>query len=146
MFYASTVTSMVASSMYNPNLINMVDALIEAPMMIIDVPKVFYQSRFQDFAIWLFRERGLLPLALYRNAEASQSAHTGDFLDQSTPTHDFVYTAPSGSKTLLVKSDRIIVAATGMANGRPTEVGTSGMQSTLRKAIQNVMGADAVRS
>eukprot|EP00437_Effrenium_voratum_P014679 CAMPEP_0181455574 /NCGR_PEP_ID=MMETSP1110-20121109/30828_1 /TAXON_ID=174948 /ORGANISM="Symbiodinium sp., Strain CCMP421" /LENGTH=756 /DNA_ID=CAMNT_0023579963 /DNA_START=75 /DNA_END=2342 /DNA_ORIENTATION=+ len=140
-FYASTVTSMVASSMYNPNLINMVDALIEAPMMIIDVPKVFYQSRFQDFAIWLFRERGLLPLALYRNAEASQSAHTGDFLDQSTPTHDFVYTAPSGSKTLLVKSDRIIVAATGMANGRPTEVGTSGMQSTLRKAIQNVMGA-----
>jgi len=145
-FYASTVTSMVASSMYNPNLINMVDALIEAPMMIIDVPKVFYQSRFQDFAIWLFRERGLLPLALYRSAEASQSAHTGDFLDQSTPTHDFVYTAPSGSRTLLVRSDRIIVAATGMANGRPTEIGTSGMQSTLKKAIQNVAGADAVGS
>jgi len=144
-FYASTVTSMVASSMYNPNLINMVDALIEAPMMIIDVPKVFYQSRFQDFAIWLFRERGLLPLALYRSAEASQSAHTGDFLDQSTPTHDFVYTAPSGSRTLLVRSDRIIVAATGMANGRPTEIGTSGMQSTLKKAIQNVAG-DAVGS
>ena len=58
--------------MYNPNLITMVDALMEAPMLMIEVPKVFFQSRYNDFALWLMRERGLLALALYRSAEASQ--------------------------------------------------------------------------
>jgi len=145
-FFTSAIASMVASSMYNPNLISMVESLIEAPMMMIEVPKVFYQSRYQDFAIWLLRERGLIALALFRSAEASKSAHTGDYLDQTTPTHNFVYTAPSGSKTLLVKSDRVIVSAIGTAHGRPTEIGTSGMKSQLKKAMQNVIGHDAVRS
>ncbi|CAL1127983.1 unnamed protein product [Cladocopium goreaui] len=86
---------------YNPNLVTMVDALMEAPMLMLEVPKVFYQARYSDFAIWLLRERGLMVLALYRSAEASQSAHTGGFLDMATPTHDFVYTCPPGTKTLL---------------------------------------------
>lgn len=139
-FFASVATAIVASSMYNPNLVPMVDSLIEAPMLMIEVPKVFYQSRYSDFVLWLLRERSLLALALYRSAEASQSAHTGDFLDQATPTHDFVYTCPPGSKTLLVKSDRVIVSATATENSKPTDVGTTGMKQRMKKAIENIYG------
>ncbi|CAJ1407266.1 unnamed protein product [Effrenium voratum] len=139
-FFSAAATTMVASSMYNPNLITLIDALIEAPMFMIDVPKVFYQSRYQDLAIWLLRDRGLLALALYRSAEASQSAHTGDFLDQATPTHDFVYTCPDGSKTVVVKSDRIIVTSIGVAMTKPTEMGTQGMKNKMKKALENIYG------
>lgn len=145
-FYSSVVTSIVASSMYNPNLVTMVDALMEAPMLMLEVPKVFYQARYSDFAVWLLRERGLMVLALYRSAEASQSAHTGGFLDMATPTHDFVYTCPPGTKTLLVKSDRVIVTASGGADTLPTEVGTSGMRARMKKAMEHVYGNDLTAS
>ena len=39
---------MVASSMYNPNLITMVDALMEAPMLMIEVPKALLFFAFGD--------------------------------------------------------------------------------------------------
>lgn len=145
-FYSSVVTSIVASSMYNPNLVTMVDALMEAPMLMLEVPQVFYQARYSDFAVWLLRERGLMVLALYRSAEASQSAHTGGFLDMATPTHDFVYTCPPGTKTLLVKSDRVIVTASGGADTVPTEVGTSGMRARMKKAMEHVYGNDLTAS
>jgi len=145
-FHPSAVASMVANSVYNPTLIAMVDALIESPMMLVDVPKVWFQCRYSDFAIWLLRERELLALGLYRNAEASQSAHTGDYLDDTAPTHWFVYTAPPGSKTLLVKTDQVIATAVGTRNSQPTKIGSLKQQQAMEKAIKHVYADSNKRS
>eukprot|EP00441_Pelagodinium_beii_P047351 CAMPEP_0197621842 /NCGR_PEP_ID=MMETSP1338-20131121/2280_1 /TAXON_ID=43686 ORGANISM="Pelagodinium beii, Strain RCC1491" /NCGR_SAMPLE_ID=MMETSP1338 /ASSEMBLY_ACC=CAM_ASM_000754 /LENGTH=1182 /DNA_ID=CAMNT_0043191393 /DNA_START=58 /DNA_END=3606 /DNA_ORIENTATION=- len=137
-FHPSAVASMVANSMYNPSLITMVDALIQSPIMLVDVPKVWETARYHDFSIWLLRERSLMPLGIYRSAEASQAAHTGDYLDDSQPTHHFVYTAPPGSKTMLVRTDRIIVVAVGTKNSRPTGIGNHRHQAALKQAMTAV--------
>lgn len=137
-FHPSTVASMVANSLYNPSLISMVDSLIQSPILLIDVPKAWEAARYQEFAIWLVRERQLMPLGMYRSAEASQASHTGDYLDDSQPTHYFVYTAPPGEKTLLVRTDRVIVVGVGTKNSRPTDIGSSKQRAALQKALRVV--------
>eukprot|EP00933_Yihiella_yeosuensis_P055175 TRINITY_DN5387_c0_g1_i1.p1 TRINITY_DN5387_c0_g1~~TRINITY_DN5387_c0_g1_i1.p1 ORF type:complete len:329 (-),score=28.95 TRINITY_DN5387_c0_g1_i1:145-1131(-) len=70
-FHPSALTSMVANSLYNPTLISMVDALIEAPMFVIDVPRAWEHSRYIDWVLWLMRERNLMSMALIRTANGA---------------------------------------------------------------------------
>ena len=127
---------MVANSMYNPTLVSLVDAMIECPMMLIEVPKAWNGCKYQDFVLWLLRERELLAFALYRSANGSQSAHTGDFLDVTLPSHHFVYTAPPGGITVLVNTDRVVVTARDIKDWVPTKIGTERQQAKLAKAVQ----------
>eukprot|EP00930_Biecheleria_cincta_P056569 TRINITY_DN42655_c0_g1_i1.p1 TRINITY_DN42655_c0_g1~~TRINITY_DN42655_c0_g1_i1.p1 ORF type:complete len:1205 (+),score=181.91 TRINITY_DN42655_c0_g1_i1:147-3617(+) len=135
-FHPSAVASMVANSLHNPTLISLVDAMIECPMMLIEVPKAWHGSKYQDFVLWLLRERELLAFALYRSANGSQSAHTGDYLDVTLPSHYFVYTAPPGNHTVLVNTDRVVVTARDRKDWVPTKIGSERQQAKLAKAIK----------
>eukprot|EP00442_Polarella_glacialis_P051490 CAMPEP_0115059344 /NCGR_PEP_ID=MMETSP0227-20121206/6858_1 /TAXON_ID=89957 /ORGANISM="Polarella glacialis, Strain CCMP 1383" /LENGTH=1201 /DNA_ID=CAMNT_0002444441 /DNA_START=71 /DNA_END=3676 /DNA_ORIENTATION=- len=117
-FHASAVSSMVANSLYNPTLVHMVDALVESPMMLIDVPKA--------------------AVGLYRSAEASKAAYTGDHLDRSAPTHFFVFTAPPGG-TFVVTTDRVIVIGLGVKD----QILGQGKKSPMRaftRSLTRAMG------
>lgn len=117
MYHHSFVSSMVANSMHSSSLVTIVEALIEAPMFMLDVPEAWEKSKYMDFSLWLMRDRGLLALGIYRSALAAKAAKTGESLPNlATPTHHFMLTSPHGTKTILIKSDRILVVACGLKN------------------------------
>ncbi|CAK0844835.1 unnamed protein product [Prorocentrum cordatum] len=110
-FTSSFVTSLMASTLYNPSILVMVDALMRAPMMVLHVPFGFTQRTYGEFCFWLLSDRNILALGLYRSATAAEADATGKPVDETKPTHHFVYTAPQAFATRLVKTDQVIALA-----------------------------------
>jgi hypothetical protein len=110
-FIASSMTAIVANTLYNPGLVTLIDALIQAPILLLPLPAQWERRSYADLCVWLLRRRNLLALGLYRSATASDACATGMPLDESIPTHHYMFTAPPAYKTLVVRTDRILCLA-----------------------------------
>jgi hypothetical protein len=110
-FVASVMPALVANTLYNPSLIPLVDGLLHAPMVLVPLPSEWERHIYADFAIWLFNQQELLPLALYRSAQAAAAHAVGKPVDESVPTHHYVYCAPNAKHVHLIRTDRILCIA-----------------------------------
>mmetsp|Transcript_66588 Transcript_66588/g.147465 ORF Transcript_66588/g.147465 Transcript_66588/m.147465 type:complete len:1184 (-) Transcript_66588:51-3602(-) len=114
-FVSTILTTLLANTLYNPSLVPLLHSLVKAPMLLLPLPAEWERKSYADFASWLLTERNILVLGMYRSAQASQAAAFQRPLDESIPTHHYVYTAPPAHSTTMIRSDRILCLA-------PTEV------------------------
>jgi len=110
-FIASSMTALVANTFYNPSLLGMVDSLMQAPMILLPLPAAWEKKTYALLVAWLLKKRNLLALGLIRSAQAAEAGAYGANLDESIPTHHYVFTGPPAYKTLVVKTDRILCLA-----------------------------------
>eukprot|EP00929_Paragymnodinium_shiwhaense_P022758 TRINITY_DN14444_c3_g1_i1.p1 TRINITY_DN14444_c3_g1~~TRINITY_DN14444_c3_g1_i1.p1 ORF type:complete len:1126 (+),score=244.01 TRINITY_DN14444_c3_g1_i1:182-3559(+) len=110
-FVSSSMTSFVANTFYNPSLVQLVQYLMQAPLLILPLPAAWERKSYADLSMWLLKNRNLLALGLYRSAQAAESGAFGQPLDDNVPTFHYMFTAPAAYKTLVVRSDRILCLA-----------------------------------
>merc|ERR1712113_1370071 len=108
---SSIVTTLMASTLYNHSILPLVDALMRAPMLVLPIEHAFVQRKYGEFCFWLLNNRNILALGLYRSASASEADAFNKPVDESKPTHHFVYAAPPAFSTRLIKTDQIICLA-----------------------------------
>merc|ERR1712228_498477 len=72
-FISSIVTTLMASTLYNPSILPLVDALMRAPMLVLPIEHAFVQKKYGEFCFWLLNNRNILALGLYRSASASEA-------------------------------------------------------------------------
>jgi hypothetical protein len=114
-FVAAIMPTLVANTLYNPTIARLVEGLLRAPMVLVPLPYEWERRYYSEFTVWLFRQSELLPLGLYRSAAAAEANQKGKPVDESAPTHHFVYTAPDAHKVRLIRTDRIICVTRGTA-------------------------------
>lgn len=117
-FISSALIGLIANAVYNTSLLPIVQKLITAPFFLLPLPEPWEMSRFLELAWWLFAERGLLAVGLYRAGTASEAAITGIGLNEKLPTHHFVYTLPDAGRTVLVKSDHVFCLLPTVPNAK----------------------------
>jgi hypothetical protein len=110
-FVASAMTALVANTMHNHSLISLVSSLLEAPFLLLHVPYVWQGQSYADLCEWLMKHRNLLALGIYRNSQAA--AEETKSADSKKPSLYYVFTAPPAYKTVVNRSDRILVITPG---------------------------------
>jgi len=108
-FVCSSITSLVANTLHNDCLIPMVANLLQAPFLLLNVPFVWVGQSYADLCGWLLKRRNLLPLGIYRNSTAPVELELN--ADNKRPSLYYMFTAPPAYKTVLSRSDRILVLA-----------------------------------
>eukprot|EP00928_Gymnodinium_smaydae_P087572 TRINITY_DN71823_c0_g1_i1.p1 TRINITY_DN71823_c0_g1~~TRINITY_DN71823_c0_g1_i1.p1 ORF type:complete len:1109 (+),score=229.92 TRINITY_DN71823_c0_g1_i1:115-3441(+) len=109
-FIASAMMSFVANSFYNPSLVQLVSALLNAPLLLLPLPSVWERRSYADLAAWMLKKRNLLALGIFRSAHAAE-AGIGKNLEETLPSHHYIFTAPPAFATLVVKTDQILCLA-----------------------------------
>lgn len=110
-FLASAVTSFVANTLYNPELMQLVGSLMQAPLLLLPLPANWEKRAYCDLVAWLMRSRNLIALGIYRNSQASDAGAFGKPVDETIPSHHFMYTAPPAYMTLVFRTDQILCLA-----------------------------------
>merc|ERR1719181_1125440 len=54
-FVASAMTALVANVMHNPSLVALVDSLLQAPFLLLQVPVVWQGQSYADLCEWLLK-------------------------------------------------------------------------------------------
>jgi hypothetical protein len=109
-FVNSVMTSLVANSMHNHAMVSAVCALLKAPFLLLDVPVVWQGQSYADLHEWLIKSRNLLALGIYRNSLTPNDGESNS-ADNKRPSVHYMFTAPPAYKTILHRSDRVLVLA-----------------------------------
>merc|ERR1712032_106156 len=112
-FVTSAMTAMLANTMHNSSLITLVDSLLRAPFLLLQVPVVWQGQSYADLCEWLLKHRNLLPLGIYRNSGSAAAVGAGGDIEDGTKKASlyYMFTAPPAYVTVLDRSDRILVIA-----------------------------------
>merc|ERR1719491_363750 len=102
-FFTSVMTALVANSMHNRSMLSCTTALVQ-------VPHAWLGQSYADLCQWLIKNRNLLALGIYRNSTSSAEAELNT-ADRKKPSLYYMFTAPPAYKTILNRSDRILVLA-----------------------------------
>eukprot|EP00397_Hematodinium_sp_SG-2012_P006374 GEMP01006404.1.p1 GENE.GEMP01006404.1~~GEMP01006404.1.p1 ORF type:complete len:1022 (+),score=155.44 GEMP01006404.1:141-3206(+) len=105
------MTSLMANALFNPSLPALAISLIKHQCFMIDVPNSWDQKFYSDFMSFLFLERDLLAVAIYRNGR-SMSHHVGAKACVGMVYHSYLFACPS-LKTLISTTDRILCLVKG---------------------------------
>lgn len=109
-FVTSVMTALVANSMHNHSMLSCTTALVQAPFLLLQVPHAWLSQSYSDLCQWLIKNRNLLALGIYRNSTSSAEAELNT-ADHKKPSLYYMFTAPPAYKTILNRSDRILVLA-----------------------------------
>jgi len=109
-FVTSVMTALVANSMHNRSMLSCTTALLQAPFLLLQVPLAWLGQSYSDLCMWLIKNRNLLALGIYRNSASSSEAELNT-ADHKKPSLYYMFTAPPAYKTILSRSDRILVLA-----------------------------------
>jgi hypothetical protein len=110
-FLSSAMTSFIANTLYNPELVQLIGSLMQAPLLLLPLPAMWERRAYCDLVAWLLNKRNLLALGLFRNGQAAEAGAFGKPVDETTPSHYYIFTAPPAYMTLVVRTDQILCLA-----------------------------------
>jgi hypothetical protein len=110
-FLSSAMTAFVANTLYNPELVQLIGSLMQAPLLLLPLPQMWERRAYCDLVAWLLRNRNLLAMGLYRNGQAAEAGAFGKPVDETTPSHHYIFTCPPAYMTLVVRTDQVLCLA-----------------------------------
>mmetsp|Transcript_110021 Transcript_110021/g.350445 ORF Transcript_110021/g.350445 Transcript_110021/m.350445 type:complete len:1056 (+) Transcript_110021:84-3251(+) len=111
LFVDDVVTALMANTLYNPSLCDLVSSMIAASVTLVKVPLVWVGKSYLDFFVHLLWEKGSLALGLMRRGteklDATPASNYG-MARSLRRNFSFVFTAPPAKETVLLETDRVI--------------------------------------
>jgi hypothetical protein len=168
LFVSSIVTSLAVNSFYNPSLAHMIEGMIDAQILMVDVGKGWHREPFYDFyrhvlenrellAIGIFRKVsvGSKPSSAYNEASKAKERLQGKKKKKAKSIFallpdNYVFSSPPAKTSFLTQEDTVICIMKKDWSKIPERYGPQlrsmnyGKHDHLRKAgmqIQGAMGA-----
>merc|ERR1719487_2929148 len=77
LFVSSIVTSLAVNSFYNPSLAHMIEGMIDAQILMVDVGKGWHREPFYDFYRHVLENRDLLAIGIFRKVMVEGGTKSG---------------------------------------------------------------------
>merc|ERR1719191_2570714 len=77
LFVSSIVTSLAVNSFYNPSLAHMIEGMIDAQIVMVDVGKGWHREPFYDFYRHVLANRDLLAIGIFRKVLIDNKPNSG---------------------------------------------------------------------
>jgi len=136
LFVSSIVTSLAVNTYYNPTLAELIVAMIDAQIVMLEVGPGWHEECFYDYFMYVLNKRELLAIGIYRKTSVvstdtkkktlkggrrKQGAKTNSHI-KLIPDH-YVYSSPAAKDTVLTSQDAVLCIMKKDWTGTPQRYG-----------------------
>jgi hypothetical protein len=134
---SSIVTSLAVNTYYNPTLAELIVAMIDAQIVMLEVGAGWHEECFYDYFMYVLNKRELLAIGIYRKTSAISSQNAkrktikGNRKQQGPKTNShikmipdhYVYSSPAAKDTVLTSQDAVLCIQRKDWTGTPQRYG-----------------------